>query len=838
MVKIKEKIKTICMTGLFALGLLLVGAFGIHGHSVIASAESYPTTSSSKCSVCHSSGTGLSNSTSQCSSCGAVGTTSLMRCNYCASSGTSRYWYYKTTGTASRVPSSCTTSSSLPTCTASGWVKYTCKSCSAVYSMTLQATGHSYTKVATVPATCTSGGYTNYRCTKCDYSYNGDEKGPLGHSFSAWTTTKEATCTSSGTKVRKCGRCSTSESDTIAALGHNSVSYSNVVATCMGNGYSGGTYCSRCNTTLTSRTTTSALGHSYGSWSTTKSATCTADGSKKRTCSRCSNVEYGTITKLGHAYSNHVVNPTCTAGGYTSHTCSRCSSSYTDNATAALGHNYGTWQTTKDATCTADGSKKRTCTACSNVENATISKLGHAYSNNTVNSTCTAGGYTSHTCSRCGTSYTDGATNALGHSYGDWTTEKASTCTTDGSLKRSCTRCSNAETKTVAKLGHNYKSTTTETSCTVDGKTVYICNRCNDSYTVAGTPAFGHDYKNTIINATCTSGGSTIHTCNRCGNSYTDGLTSALGHNFSSWSTSKEATCVADGLSVRGCSRCNLTESKAIAKLGHDYKETVTPAACVNGGVSSFVCSRCNDSYEGNYKPALGHDYKVEVVAATCLEDGYTKHTCSRCNDSYNDSIISANGHNFTTVKVDATCETNGFDGEKCENCGMEIQNNIVPAFGHSYASAVISSADCTHDGLRRFICDRCGESYDKIIRASGHTYEIINESHSGGNVIRRYSCLTCADTYEQVLEEQYDMVSNYMITIFDEYSPYMVWVFLATSAIWSVAMGVSIIIAHKNEDKVKAKKMLINYGIGMVAIFVILIAAPLLIYGIASIVG
>jgi len=30
-----------------------------------------------------------------------------------------------------------------------------------------------------------------------------------------------------------------------------------------------------------------ALGHSYGSWTVTKAATCTTDGSQKRTCSRC-----------------------------------------------------------------------------------------------------------------------------------------------------------------------------------------------------------------------------------------------------------------------------------------------------------------------------------------------------------------------------------------------------------------------------------------------------------------------------------------------------------------------------------------------------------------------
>ena len=65
-----------------------------------------------------------------------------------------------------------------------------------------------------------------------------------------------------------------------------------------------------------------------------------------------------------------------------------------------------------------------------------------------------------------------------------------------------------------------------------------------------------------------------------------------------------------------------------------------------------------------------------------------------------------------------------------------------------------------------------------------------------------------------------------------------MVYVFLATSGVWSIAMGIAYIIAKKNEDKEKAKKMLVNYGIGMIVIFAILIAAPLLVRGIAALIA
>jgi hypothetical protein len=50
--------------------------------------------------------------------------------------------------------------------------------------------------------------------------------------------------------------------------------------------------------------------------------------------------------------------------------------------------------------------------------------------------------------------------------------------------------------------------------------------------------------------------------------------------------------------------------------------------------------------------------------------------------------------------------------------------------------------------------------------------------------------------------------------------------------------MGIALIVAKKNEDREKAKKMVANYCIGLVVIFIILVAAPLLINGIASLIA
>ena len=94
--------------------------------------------------------------------------------------------------------------------------------------------------------------------------------------------------------------------------------------------------------------------HSYGSWKTTKAATCTAAGSKKRTCS-CGKSETASITKLGHNYSTSWTvdkTATCTETGSKSHHCTRCSAKTDVTAISAVGHTY---TDSKDIACNTCG---------------------------------------------------------------------------------------------------------------------------------------------------------------------------------------------------------------------------------------------------------------------------------------------------------------------------------------------------------------------------------------------------------------------------------------------------------------------------------------------------
>lgn len=77
--------------------------------------------------------------------------------------------------------------------------------------------------------------------------------------------------------------------------------------------------------------------HSFSSWETTKSSTCTASGERQKTCYRC---------------------------GYT-----------IKESIKPIGHIWYDWEITKDPSALVKGSKQRTCSICQKIENATIPKL-------------------------------------------------------------------------------------------------------------------------------------------------------------------------------------------------------------------------------------------------------------------------------------------------------------------------------------------------------------------------------------------------------------------------------------------------------------------------------
>lgn len=272
--------------------------------------------------------------------------------------------------------------------------------------------------------------------------------------------------------------------------------------------------------------------------------------------------------------------------------------------------------------------------------------------------------------------------------------------------------------------------------------------------------------------------------------------------------------------------------------VDHNYLTKMQEPTCTTAGYILNECSQCGATYSNYFLEETGHYYVASTIAPTCTNGGYTEYSCTRCGDSYTDNYTHPLGHNYKATYQAATCTDYGKTMFTCQVCGIGYyETDGTYPTGHNYTNIVITAPTCLTNGVRRSICDECGDTYDTIIPANGHNYSITDTTSTNDIITRIYTCNLCGHSYKEELGNQYDEVSNYIEYLFLQYSPYMWWILLAAAGLWSVGIGVAIAIAHKNEEKEKAKKMLVNYVIGLVVIAVIVVACPYLIRGIAALI-
>ncbi len=240
---------------------------------------------------------------------------------------------------------------------------------------------------------------------------------------------------------------------------------------------------------------------------------------------------------------------------------------------------------------------------------------------------------------------------------------------------------------------------------------------------------------------------------------------------------------------------------------------------------------------QNTYEFKISHNYLIDYqLSASCTENGVIKYKCSQCGDIYEETQY-ATGHKYSIATMPPTCTESEHIIYQCSVCDDRYETEGNYPSGHSYVSTVTIAPTCTADGELKSVCEFCGDEYTTIIIANGHNYEITDTSSINGKTTRVYTCRDCGHSYKQELGNQYEEVSNYVEYLFEQYEPYMWWLLLASAGVWSIVIGVMIVIAQKNEDKEKARKMLINYVICLVLIAVIVVACPLLIRGIAALV-
>jgi len=193
--------------------------------------------------------------------------------------------------------------------------------------------------------------------------------------------------------------------------------------------------------------------HSFLGWTQTKPATCTENGSERRFCGMCGEMETRDIPALGHSFGEWSVTKaaTCAEKGTETRTCSVCGEVETRDI-PKLAHTFGEWSVTKAATCAEKGTETRTCSVCGEVETRDIPKLSHTFGEWSVTkaATCAEKGTETRTCSVCGEVETRDIPK-LAHTFGEWEETKPATDKEDGEETRTCSVCGEKETRAIPK---------------------------------------------------------------------------------------------------------------------------------------------------------------------------------------------------------------------------------------------------------------------------------------------------------------------------------------------------------------------------------------------------
>ncbi len=400
-----------------------------------------------------------------------------------------------------------------PTCKNAGNIEYwECTDCGKFYSdaaataeiteesTVLAATGAHEWDVwqTTAAATCGSDGRAaHYYCSRCgkyfadesatqELSYNEDIFIPRT-SEHVWTEWTEAVtdCTHGGTRTRSCTVCGRQESgESVPAEGHTMTYHARVDATCGADGTAEYWECGKCGLLFTdplgnAQITQGGLvipatdNHVYGEWTTVEAASCTQDGSRRRECGACGDVQTGTLNKFGHAMEFIAAEEaTCEAAGNIAHYhCGRCGLDFLDEAggtaiedvtVAKLDHDM-THHAYKAASCTEEGNIEYwSCSICGKnytdeqggevAEETVIAPINHANKvrHQAVEASCTQDGNIEYYhCPDCGKYFDSdmaeieqGATVISGGHILSYAAQVDATCGEEGMLEHwVCGRC-------------------------------------------------------------------------------------------------------------------------------------------------------------------------------------------------------------------------------------------------------------------------------------------------------------------------------------------------------------------------------------------------------------
>ncbi|MBQ9510567.1 MAG: hypothetical protein IJR55_02545 [Clostridia bacterium] len=375
------------------------------------------------------------------------------------------------------------------TCTTTGQDEYKCQVCGQLQIVTVPALGHTFVGTKTLV-----DGVWKQSCSRCNLLLESPYQ--CEHDNSKYTLvriTREPTCLNSGTALYACSECNTTATVTLPAQ-HHYVFNSTVKQATVSSAGQELWICEDCGIRQLREIPklTAAHTHVYnGKEEIISEATCVVAGKKRIYCSYSGCNEYieVAIPKLEHELSDWTVAKlaSCTEEGLRYRTCSKCNTRFEEKL-PMVEHTFGEAVYTAP-TCVANGSSVRVCVVCGYADTTTYPASteycvypedGYVLK---TSATCVSEGVYECTCSVCGktTKTRTVPIDPEAHNWSEWNIVSEADCITDGIKTRSCSLCGKDETSVEKSTGHSFIVETLKNT------TVNTCSKCGMVETVTST---------------------------------------------------------------------------------------------------------------------------------------------------------------------------------------------------------------------------------------------------------------------------------------------------------------------------------------------------------------
>lgn len=131
--------------------------------------------------------------------------------------------------------------------------------------------------------------------------------------------------------------------------------------------------------------------------------------------------------------------------------------------------------------------------------------------------------------------------------------------------------------------------------------------------------------------------------------------------------------------------------------------------------LSMLTMAACGDNGE------CDHEFKKWKVTQepNCAGPGIQSRKCDLCGYTQTEELPATSTHTQVVMPaVDPSCTETGLtEGAKCSVCGqILVTQDTVPTIDHSYSETVEQEPSCMADGVNRFTCDHCGDSYTEDV--------------------------------------------------------------------------------------------------------------------------